>query len=249
MSHDMGEIEAALDEFHQAAADMDTQWIPERDKLLALIREKLAAARREPPPAGTRQITHGDFDVDLHNDGTGTVDGLHFTMTWKGSGRGGRMPPATCAKSLYILHDKDIDEALRLMRARPAATDSAYAKLHKAAGQLWAGMQWSIDKGEIQPTTRLKCFMDILGALIEEVPEPEEPAATDTAAADLAKYGPAPTMADLTPSPEWLARHEAAGELLRAAKEAYAWLVECDQDDEANKLWAAIEAAERAGIA
>lgn len=45
-----------------------------------------------------------------------------------------------------------------------------------------------------------------------------------------------------------VAKEKAAGELLRAAKEAANWLLECDQDDDAQKLYAAIEAAERAGV-
>lgn len=43
-------------------------------------------------------------------------------------------------------------------------------------------------------------------------------------------------------------RDTAAGELLRAAKDAFNWLLECDQNDDAQKLYAAIEAFERAGV-
>lgn len=64
----------------------------------------------------------------------------------------------------------------------------------------------------------------------------------DDKAADLERYGPAPTMHAMEPSPEWL------GELLRAAKDAANWLLECDQDGDAQKLYAAIEAAARSGV-
>lgn len=43
---DMREIQAALTDFAGSAIALDTQFIPERGKLLALIRQKLEAAQR-----------------------------------------------------------------------------------------------------------------------------------------------------------------------------------------------------------
>lgn len=78
-------------------------------------------------------------------------------------------------EGLYVLHDKDIDEALRLMRARPVADKAAgdYVKLHEAAGQLWACLENQAKCGEIQVTTRLRCFMDRFAKVIDEVADPE----------------------------------------------------------------------------
>lgn len=79
-------------------------------------------------------------------------------------------------------------------------------------------------------------------------------------AADLERYGQAPTMRAMEPSPEWLARHKAAGDLLRAAKDVlHNFHVDMEHEqrrgfygpqdvDAMHAMGDAIEAAERAGV-
>lgn len=126
MTHDddMREIEAALTEFAGNAIAMDTQWLPERDKLLALIRAKLPAADAEHEAKveawerRTRDLLASSGlrvrATMIREDGTPTGEELDS-------------PPLA-----YVLM---LSEAVALMRARPAATerDTAAGELLLAA--------------------------------------------------------------------------------------------------------------------
>lgn len=227
---DMREIEAALDSYGEACflevGDGTTECIDRtkerRDKLLSLIRSKL------PQAAGSQPICRGDFDVDLHNDGRGTVAGLHFTMKWKDNGKVTRFVPeqadaeheqAVEAWSREMnnannegrpsLIDRLRRDALRLMRARPATEVEAERDCLSTQCDYY------------------KADLDAIRAML--------PATDGVSTQDLVR--------------DYV---KAAGELLRAAKALSLGAVPIEEScfvvGDLDGLRAAIEGAERAGV-
>ena len=101
---DMREIEAALSRFVTDAIYMDTQWLTQRDSLLALIRSKLPqadAAVQKP----TNPVTVSSSDAEHER----AVEAWRsVVLTWTDDGE------------RYCISRGQLADALRLMRARPA---------------------------------------------------------------------------------------------------------------------------------
>lgn len=164
MSNDMGEIEAALDAYAKAFGDLEVAkelsgapgadeafevGIREapmaRDKLLSLIREKLAAARREPPPADVQAWADELTRVSIHCGGAMQMvqklrdEGVRLMQrpsdaeheakveAWHESVAACRLDGLRTEQgwSVYGIPYTLLDDAKSLMRARPAATDTA----------------------------------------------------------------------------------------------------------------------------
>jgi len=151
---DMREIEAALDELiallEQAADRWPDVWEPRRERVLALIRQKL------PKHIGDQ----GDHRIDIQTDGSGKAEGCTVYMTDK-DGKTTKFLPVTddaeherAAEAWHLRfrehtrHWNSEDghsnwsgvgyEALRLMRARPA--------IDKAAGELLRAAKGVVDQ-------------------------------------------------------------------------------------------------------
>ena len=198
---DMREIEAALDKFYQASAYMDTQWIPERDKLLALIRAKLDARSVATDAEHERAV---EAWRDSSNEFTVCTGGYE------------------CSGEQHARWSAVRYEALRLMRARPATCkDGLQVQRDKAAAELLRAADELLR--DTTPTNR-DCFA-VCNYVVDDLRNAIEAAKRARPASG---------------------KDEAAGELLRAAKEAWPWVY--GHPKQSDELWQAIAKAERAGI-
>jgi len=199
----MREIEAALAHYAMACIDEIGDGTPEcyertnavKGKLLALIRSKL------PQPDAEHERA-----VEAWRDRAG------WFRVWS----------ETLKAWLYDIDCETFDEALRLMRARPATCkDGLQVQRDKAAAELLRAADELLR--DTTPTNR-DCFA-VCNYVVDDLRNAIEAAKRARPASG---------------------KDEAAGELLRAAKEAWPWVY--GHPKQSDELWQAIAKAERAGI-
>lgn len=291
---DMREIEAELNSYRSAVflEDGTTECIDRtrerREKLLAMIRSKL------PQAAGSQPICRGDFDVDLHNDGRGTVAGLHFTMKWKDSGEVTRFVPEQAvdmreiqmAVMNYGSHrfhdgrsgagrehvqrtDAALDKAMNLIRQKLPPSDAEHERAVEAWHSVvltWTddGERYCISRGQLAEALRLMRARPAVNDQVEALQSWQDGVIVACGSLGLQPSEVVAHIENLRADrdathdemQQQRARAEAAGGLLRAAKEAGFWMSAALSDPSAcrevkdafGKVLDAIEGAERAGV-